>query len=346
MRVLLLGDPRSWHCEKWARAFRERGWEVLWVGFEGPPLEGAHFLSLPGPKPVKYLLGALVVLLKARRFKPDLVNAHMVTGYGLVGALVKGKAKLLLSAWGPDLLESPRRPLRRLAVRLALKGADLVQTDADVMDEILVEDLGFPAEKIVQVPYGLEDELLEEPLPQKPEPPPWVVVSHRRLDPLYNPRVILEAAALLRKKGVKVEVVLSSGGSLEGELRELAWKLGVKAEITGFVPRKALLSNLRRAHIFVSAALSDSTPVSLLEAMALGAVPVVSDLPALAQWITPGVNGLLFNPEDPEELAERILWALERPWFLEEARRINKRLVRERGSWRRAFERVLEKLPV
>ncbi len=344
MRVLLLGDPRSWHCQKWARAFRERGWEVLWLGFEAPPIEGAEAICLPGPKPFKYLFGALAVAWRARRFKPHLVNAHMITGYGLVGALVKGPAKLLLSAWGPDVLESPRKPLQRLAVRLALKRADLVQTDADVMDQILVEDLEFPESKIVQVPYGLEEALLEEPLPQKPKAPPWVILSHRRLDPLYNPRVILEAAGLLKAQGIKVWLVFSSGGQLEEELRRRAWELGVKTEITGFIPRKSLLDNIRRAHFFVSAALSDSTPVSLLEAMALGAVPVVSDLPALAQWITPGVNGLFFNPQDPEELAFWLRWAVERPWFLEQARRINKELVREKGSWKASFERVLEKL--
>ena len=131
---------------------------------------------------------------------------------------------------------------------------------------------------------------------------------------------------------------------MEEELRRRAWELGVKTEITGFIPRKALLQNIRRAHFFISAALSDSTPVSLLEAMALGAVPVVSDLPALAQWVTHGLNGLLFNPQDPEELAHWLEWAFERPEFVRRAREINKRLVRERGSWRRGFQKVISAL--
>ena len=40
---------------------------------------------------------------------------------------------------------------------------------------------------------------------------------------------------------------------------------------------------------------SDATSVSLLEAMACGCLPVVSNLPANREWISDGVNGKVVN---------------------------------------------------
>ncbi|HBE80849.1 MAG TPA: glycosyl transferase family 1, partial [Firmicutes bacterium] len=48
---------------------------------------------------------------------------------------------------------------------------------------------------------------------------------------------------------------------------------------------------LAASHLMVSIPKSDGTPVSLLEAMAAGCLPVLADLPVYHDWITDGVNG-------------------------------------------------------
>ena len=74
-----------------------------------------------------------------------------------------------------------------------------------------------------------------------------------------------------------------------------------------------LLSHYQQASIFVYPSLADkgeALPVAPLEAMACGAVPIVSDLACFRDFITPGVNGLVFNhraAEAPALLAHQIL---------------------------------------
>jgi len=48
--------------------------------------------------------------------------------------------------------------------------------------------------------------------------------------------------------------------------------------------------------------------VSLLEAMACGAVPIVSDLPANREVITNGKNGYIVPVHDEDALAEAIIY--------------------------------------
>jgi glycosyltransferase involved in cell wall biosynthesis len=74
-----------------------------------------------------------------------------------------------------------------------------------------------------------------------------------------------------------------------------------------------LLGHYQQAAIFVYPSLADqgeALPVAPLEAMACGAVPIVSDLACFRDYITPGVNGLVFNQCDADpaaRLAEKIL---------------------------------------
>lgn len=93
---------------------------------------------------------------------------------------------------------------------------------------------------------------------------------------------------------------------------------------------------------------SDGTSLSLLEAMALGAVPLVSDIGPNREWIDHGVNGALLPLNDPAEAARRIAaFAAMDVEALDGMRARNRTIVRERASMRRniaRFRQCLEAL--
>lgn len=60
------------------------------------------------------------------------------------------------------------------------------------------------------------------------------------------------------------------------------------------------------AKIWVSIPESDATSISLLEAMACGSIPVVSDLPANREWIQSGVNGIVVEDLDSDFISEAL----------------------------------------
>ncbi len=94
----------------------------------------------------------------------------------------------------------------------------------------------------------------------------------------------------------------------------------------------------RRTQVVVSPSTHDGTPNTLLEALACGCFPVVGDLESLREWITPGANGLLVDPGDPQALAGAILQALGQPELRRSAAAYNLRQVEERAEYQRCMQ--------
>ena len=98
---------------------------------------------------------------------------------------------------------------------------------------------------------------------------------------------------------------------------------------------------LSRARLYLSASLSDSTSVSLLEAMALGAYPVLSDIPANREWIAAPPGAQYFAPGNPAELTESLdAAAALAPAILRDALEENWRRVLEDAIWEDNMARV------
>jgi len=73
--------------------------------------------------------------------------------------------------------------------------------------------------------------------------------------------------------------------------------------------RQALAEVYRDADVFVYpsvAAMGEASPVAPLEAMGTGLVTVVSDLEQFRDYLTPGVNGLVFNHRAADPVAELV----------------------------------------
>ncbi|MHA1858050.1 MAG: glycosyltransferase, partial [Candidatus Thorarchaeota archaeon] len=109
--------------------------------------------------------------------------------------------------------------------------------------------------------------------------------------------------------------------------------LGRHVFLRGRLPDEELYDLIRSSHIYISASLTDSTSVSLLEAMALGAFPIVSDLPANREWVIDGENGLLFRPGSPEDLCAKVERAISLQDLLLSSRERNKRLITQKAHW-------------
>jgi len=73
------------------------------------------------------------------------------------------------------------------------------------------------------------------------------------------------------------------------------------------VPHAKLAEYLAASDIYVSTCYVDSTSVSLLEAMACGLAPVVTDIAGNREWILEGQDGFLFSPMNQASLTEKAI---------------------------------------
>ena len=317
MKILFLGDAQSTHFIRWVRFFAGRGHEVQAWSAEPPKEEipGYHrlFPGLPG-RILGYL--SLVPGLKKEIAKlgPDLVNAHFVPNYGFLAALA-GARPLAVTTWGSDVLLSPHKSfLHKWRASYSLSKAGLVLADSKV-SALEVLYLGVNKNKLLTRPMGVERVFLEEGdrkiLPLKEN---LAILSSRRLEKLYNVETLIRALARLKDRPSWQGIIMGTG-SQKLKLEKLAARLGIAnrisflGELTVADYRRILLES----DIYVSTALSDSTSVSLLEAMTSKLACVVTEIPGNAEWITVMENGLTFVPINDEMLAFLIRKLLDDP---------------------------------
>ena len=89
MRIATLSNASVGHTHRWVMWFRARGHDVrVWSLEPGPPgLEAQALPAAPFPGALKYPLAAPALKRALAEFAPDLVDAHFVPNYGLLGAL-------------------------------------------------------------------------------------------------------------------------------------------------------------------------------------------------------------------------------------------------------------------
>ena len=121
------------------------------------------------------------------------------------------------------------------------------------------------------------------------------IVSARGLDALYHTDDVVRAVAILRDRGVDCVFDVAGRGSEEEALKRLVRELGVADRVTfhGHVPERRAEELIASADVYASVADSDGVSIALLEAMALGSIPLLSDIRANRLWVRDGENGLL-----------------------------------------------------
>jgi glycosyltransferase involved in cell wall biosynthesis len=88
---------------------------------------------------------------------------------------------------------------------------------------------------------------------------------------------------------------------------------------------------MEQAHVFVSVPSSDATSVALLQAMAVGCFPIVSDLASQQELVEQGTQGLRVPVRDDRALADAIVRALEDAELRRAALERNRAFVEEYG---------------
>ena len=302
LRLVLWGDGESPHLLKWARALAPQ--LELWAASSRGFLPGFDAL-LPSerrlalhtrPKPG----GGNAALLRRlpqfaswlKRVRPDWVHAHYLTSHGTLAWLARTcfgtPGRLAASAWGSDVLVTPQRSaLQRALLGRVLRHCALTTSDSLHMAQRMRE-LG--AAEVMCFPFGLES---LPPLPSHKDDA--LFFANRGLEPIYAPQRVIDVFAAIAAQWPQARLVVANEGSLRGALQAQVRHLGLLDQVrfVGRLDAAAQAEHYARARWFLSLPHSDSVSVSVLEAMAHGCVPLLSELPANRELVRSGDNGLI-----------------------------------------------------
>lgn len=306
MKILFLGEALSPHLQRWHQAFEKLGWDVLTASSDhGPDFSGHRLLPRADRGPARYLSLVDQTTALIREFQPHLINAHFLPTYGLVAATVNAHP-WVLTLWGSDILVAGRRGLfRRLRSRHILKRADMVV--ADSRHALGVAESIATLQRRLVVSFGVRQSWYESGSIRKILDAPILrVLSTRRLEPLYDVATLIKAAAILRDSGFQYHLTVAGDGSQAANLHALAaqFQLGDLVTFAGYQSDEQLFNLYRTHDVYVSTATSDSSSVSLLEAMSQRLYPIVADIPGNQEWLS--APPYLFPVGDAAALAAKI----------------------------------------
>ncbi|MDE3156912.1 MAG: glycosyltransferase family 4 protein [Acidobacteriota bacterium] len=186
---------------------------------------------------------------------------------------------------------------------------DLATRHQDVVDvfvaysqavaEELARRLPHRRESILHLPYGIV--IPEES--RRPVPGPLRAVYAGRID---EAKGVLDLPAIdrrLAEAGVRVCWTIVGSGPDEPRLRA-AWGAAGHVRWMGQLPNAAVRRLFLEQDVFVLASKAEGLPVAMVEAMAAGVVPVVSDLRSgVPEVVHPGVTGERVPVGDVEAFA-------------------------------------------
>jgi len=364
MKLCFLGNGSSLHMIKWINYFASKGHEVHLISsdFVGGYNSSVKFynLFLINNKKNKFLSFINIIIrwffwpiytvVLLHRIKPDIVNAHYITRYGDLAAY-SGFHPFILNPWGSDVLIEPKKnKIRKIQTKFNLNRADLIIVDSDtIKKEISLYNID--EKKIIKIVNGIDiekfslndrDPELKKLLLIDDNSP--VIISIRCLRPIYNVEMLIRAIPLVLNEREKAIFIIIGKGELTEQIKNLASMLGVTNAIKfiGGINNDKMPDFLAISDIYVSTSLSDSTSISLQEAMVSEVAPIVTDIPANREWIMDGKNGFLVRINDFEDLSNKIITLIDNKEIRQQFGEINRPMIIKNADYQIEMGKVEE----
>lgn len=158
----------------------------------------------------------------------------------------------------------------------------------------------------------------------------WV----RSFSRIYNPLMAVKVLKALKNKGMDAILCMvgpDSDGSMQ-DVKVLAKKLGVEVRFTGKLSKQEWILLSENYNFFINTTTIDNTPVSVIEAMALGLPIVSTNVGGMPYLIKNDVHGILVKNDDVNHMVKAIVMVLDHPEKRDEMI-LNARRLAESFDW-------------
>lgn len=285
-------------------------------------------------------------IIKKKKIEFDLIHSHFTWSMGYVGARLKEKYNVpfIVTAHGYDIYDLPFRDEEwRERIEYVLNSANYVITVSnsnlecikklDVKTPVKVIPNGFRPDLFY--PKNSEEckKILQLPSDKK------AILAVGNLVEIKNHKYLIEAMNEVVKHRKDVLCIIVGSGKLKNKLEKQIKKLKLEdhVKLVGGKTHDEIPIWMNACDIFVLPSLRESFGVVQIEAMACGKPVVATYNGGSEEIITSGDYGLLVKPANPEELAEKILIALDRGWDYEKISKYAKQF-----TWENVAKNILE----
>ena len=296
----------------------------------GPRVEFQRLFSVPYPTPTGQ--GRAVIptgfrSVSLRRFNPDVIHTQLFFGAGIEALIASRILKKPLVGTNHTALKEFLKysPVRAAWVeRLALRYVNWYYAHCEVITapsrSVIGEMEFFGFEKETHVISNPIDTKLFAPsaniniLRRKFGFPEYSVIHAGRLGEERKVDVIVRAIALAKKKIPAIALAIAGRGADEARLQDLAASLdiGNAVHFLGFLDHKTLAEAYNASSVFAITSTADTQSMVMMQAFACGIPAIGVKSRGIPEYIRPQ-NGYLIEPDDPNALAEKIIFLFKNP---------------------------------
>jgi glycosyltransferase involved in cell wall biosynthesis len=275
-------------------------------------------------------------LFVVKKIKPDIVHSQSTSVHnaGLPAFLIKKILKLPYVVWdqGSEDLSRLGKPFRKTIIKNSDAAIALTNDTKRAMQKICDMPISV-------IPNGVEfnkfENLSRHDLRNKLKikKDEKVIIFVGRLHPIKGLPYLIEAMKIIYQKCPKSKLLIVGDGEEKNNLENLVKKLNLNvcATFIGMVPNETVPEYMVASDVFVLPSLSEGFPVVILEAMASALPIVTTKVRGLPEIIKNGVNGILVEPRNSEEIAEKVLLLLNNNELRQRISEKNKEKVKKYG---------------
>lgn len=274
------------------------------------------------------------------KWKPDIVHSLSLlpvsyTTCQALNKIKKNRPLFVASSWGSDINMGRDIATDRTKLKAILKSCDGFVSDCkrDIGNAL---DLGLAEENVafdfgIPVNGGIDVDNINNSVSAENRN---IILLPKCYEGFENKILpVLEALNLLGDKleGFEIHLLVVSE-DVKRYLSLMLEDFRKYCRIHPQMPNDKVLELMKRSRIMAAPSISDGSPVILLEAMASGALPVVSPLASIKEWIEDGKNGLLAHALHPDKIASAIERALFDDKLFNAAAVINREIIEKRAN--------------
>ncbi len=259
----------------------------------------------------KFTLNSLYQIIRfIRKNKFDIIHTHLVHA-GIIGKILGFvlRTPCVFSTRHYTYMEKERSFFYHLEDLLSRFLVTKVISISESVTTYL-QKLGIPKNKIVLIYNGIDINFFR--INNSVQREPNSLISVGRLVPAKGYKILIKALELLKNDSLDFKCIIIGDGPLKQELLSQVQekRLSKYIEFLGEQDLISIRDYLQKSSVYISSSLYEGFSLSLLEAMACGNIVIATKAGTSEEIIENGVNGLLVDPSNPQDLKNKIKFAL------------------------------------
>jgi len=293
--------------------------------------------------------------------QPDIIHLHQIAKDSIIPIFkFKRKYKYFITIWGSDINIFSKNIVNRICQNFALLFCDKIQILSTYFERKLRKKfMGLKSDRFVLFPWGIDFDFFHNCSEQEKnilrlkyeiKKDDFVILSFRNFHNLYNQETLVKAMLLVLKKYPNSRFIFIRGNGEKEyikKIQNLVKEQNVSDNfifIDEYIDQAYLKVFINISHISINIPFADGLPASLLEIMATGSIPIVSDLINYRSLIQDKKNGFyLKNLQDHNELSSLIIKTLDNYQELSKKfSKVNNEYIQKNQNWTRQSVKLLD----